>query len=124
MKTFIPIILLVGIIGSLAQSVIVPEVVSRSAAESRTLIGKALTLKAGDSFQTVTNALGSPDPGVGSASTIPTLHYSLWSPNAFSTNYGFCAVNLISVESISYVTVRLDPQTQRVSSILIKATLQ
>lgn len=122
MKTFIPIILLVGIIGALAQSVMVPEFVPRSAAESRALIGKALALKAGDSFQTVTNALGSPDPGVGSASTIPTLHYSLWSPNAFSTNYGFCAV--ISVEAISYVTVRLDPQTQRVSSILIKAALQ
>jgi hypothetical protein len=120
MKIFIPIVLLFGMAAGLAQSITHwTKWVSRPTAERRKIVEKAVTLKAGDSYQSVTNALGKPDldEGFGSDGKGPTqhiLHYNLSRPEGFP----------IDSDHARFVRVYLDFKTKRVQHIFIKASLQ
>lgn len=122
MKKLIPFVLLVGVAAALAQSITHrTKFVSRPAGEARRLVEKAVTLKAGDSYQTVTNALGKPDldQGFGGRSDRPgpaqrLLHYNLSRPEGTP----------LGGEHAMFVQVYLDFKSERVDSIFIKASLR
>ncbi len=119
MKILISFLFLVGIIGALAQET---RFIGRPPDEQRKIVEKAIRLKAGDSYQTVTNALGKPDldKGFGSNGVGPTqrlLHYNL--SRGASTPLGFDGGF-----NTRFVQVYLDIKTDRVDSVYIKAVLQ
>ena len=127
MRTFIPILLLIGIVAALAQSITEhTKFISRPAGEARKIVEKAVTLKAGDSYQTVTNALGKPDLDQafaaraeysGQTNMPPAqrmLHYNLSRPEGTP----------LGGANARYVQVFIDFKTERVDSIFIHASLR
>lgn len=122
MNIRIPFVLLVVTGSVLAQSITdYTRWVARPAGEHRKLVEKAVTLKRGDSYQTVTNALGKPDLdqafGATSGRSGPTqrrLHYNLSRPEGFHWES----------EHARFIQVLINYETERVDYIFIKATLQ
>lgn len=122
MKTFISLFLTIGTVAAVAQSITErTKFVSLSRAATRNLLEKAVTLKKGDSYQTVTNALGKPDldgtggfrsdrPGPASR----VLQYNVSRPEGASFDN----------QHASYVTVSLDFKTDLVTSIFIKTSFE
>ena len=121
MKTFIA-LLAIGIVAAVAQSITErTKFVSLSGAATRKLLQTAVTLKKGDSYQTVTNALGKPDldqsGGFRSDRPGPTsriLQYNVSRPEGAS----------FGNEHAYYVTVSLDFKTDLVTSIFIKTSFE
>ena len=119
MKVLTSIIFFVGITGAIAQET---RFVGRPQDEQRKIVEKAIKLKQGDSYQTVTNALGKPDleKGSGSDGKGPTgrlLHYSLFrgASTRVDCEEGF---------NTRFVQVILDIKTDRVHLVYIHAVLQ
>ena len=122
MKTLIALVLVIGLAAVVAQSITEhTKIIGLPPAAARKLVEKAVTLKSGDSYQTVTNALGKPDldQAFGGRSDRPgpaqrCLHYNLFRPEGAP----------LGREPARYVEVYLDFKTERVDSIFIKASLQ
>ncbi len=117
MKALISLMLVVVVAGALAQSVTHrTKWVSLPQGARRKLVEKAVTLKSGDSYQSVTNALGTPDIDKGfSAQGQRLLHYNLSRPEGAAP---------LQNEHSFYVRVYLNSKTDRVQSVYIQAALQ
>jgi len=116
MKPILPLFLFLLVlvaVGVLAQGITHkrPPQVTLDAPTKRKLVEKAVTLKAGDSFQTVTNALGKPttDTNYGDDWHILEYHIQIW-----EGAYG---------EDAEFLKIRLD-KSNRVISIWVRAELK
>ena len=115
MKPTILLLLVVAAVAAMAQGIMHKNSpsVSLDVPTKRKIIEKALTLKAGDSFQTVTNTLGQPttDTDFG-----PSFHYLDYHMQAWR-NEG------VSSSDVEYVRVTLNPD-KRVRSVWIRVEMK
>jgi len=119
MKPILILLLVVAAVAALAQGIMrkYPPSVSLDVPTKRKLVEKALTLKAGDSLQTVTNTLGKPttDGNWGSDYHVLDYHMKAWSNEWTNPLYQPSA-------DTEYVRVRLN-QSNRIVSVWILAEL-